>query len=129
MALLKHTWTSTVRSDVGVGITDSTVYQADAEGNLTDVALAGATKQINLTVDVSQVKSFFVEADQDVTLKTNSSSSPSQTFTLVAKKALSWNLDRHDANPLTVDITALYFVNAGTVDANIKGSFLQDLGV
>jgi hypothetical protein len=129
MALLKHTVTTSIRNDAGGGISDVAVYQADAEVNGSDTILAGHQVGINVDVDVSQIESFFIESDQALTVKTNSETSPAQSFSLAAKRALWWNVDRLDTNPLTVDITLLVFDNSlGSNDANIKFGFLLNLG-
>jgi hypothetical protein len=131
---LKHTWTTSIRTDNGGGVADSVAYTANSEANCGDLVAAGAVAEIDLPVDVSQIKSFFVESDQPVTLNTNAATTTSaaQTFTLTAKRALAWNTDQLAvagvACPLNVDITKLYFDNsAGIADANFKAGFLLDL--
>lgn len=86
---------------------------------------ASTTNQhLAISVDVSQLISFLIVSSRDLTLKTNSSSSPAQTFSLKAGQGFTWNQDNGTVNPLTVDITDLYFTNAGTVPAAVQMSFL-----
>ena len=77
------------------------------------------------SVDVSQLISFLIYSSQNVTVKTNSSSSPAQTFTLVAGIGLTWNNANGQSNPLTTDITDLYITNAGSTPAIMQFSFLR----
>src|ERR1039458_1811896 len=61
-----------------------------------------------LSVDVDQLISFLMYSSANVTVKTNSSSSPAQTLTLVAGIGLTWNNANGQSNPLTTDITGIY---------------------
>jgi hypothetical protein len=130
---LKHTYALSIKNDAGgTVLADTTIFTADAEHNISDVVGAGETLEIDINVDVDQIVSFFAESDKDVTMTTNNASTAlaDQTFQLLAKKGLYWNTDRHDSNPLTVDITTgLFFKNAGSVDANVRAGFLVDAGV
>ena len=127
---LKHTWSKAVKSDAGSAASQTDTYTAAAEENFDTDCAHAATREIDLAVDVSQIVSFFIYSDKDVTLKTNSTGAPAQTIALQAKKMLDWRNDDIGANPLTVDITKLFFVNAGGTaadDAKIKGGFLLDV--
>ena len=129
MAGIKHTWTTTVKNDAGANVlSDVTVITAVAEENFKDIATAGGTLEVDLVIDVSQIASFFIESTQAVTFDTNSTPGGAQTFSLAAGVALNWrNTDQVNANPLTTDITKLFFTNAGAVDATVVGGFLLDL--
>ena len=126
MAGIKHTWTLSVKNDAGANVVaDTEIVTADAEQNFSAVATAGLTKEIDLDITVANIVSFFIESTVAVTLKTNSTGSPAQTIALAAKKAFHWNnLDAINVNPLTTNITKLFFVNAGAADATIVGGFL-----
>jgi hypothetical protein len=125
---LKHTWTTSIRTDNGGGVADSIVVSGPAEANCSAIALAGQVLEIDLPVDVSQILSGFVESDQAVTLKTNSTTSAAQTFALTAKRAVAWKTGDIATCPWTTDVTRLYWDNsAGDTDANVKAGFLLDL--
>jgi hypothetical protein len=129
---VKHTYATTIKNDSGgTVVSDSTVYSADAEQNLSDTVNASSTKEIDLDITVANIVSFYIESDQDVTLKVNSTVSPDLTVSLSAKKAFWWNIDQlpTNVNPLTVNITKLYFINAGATVANLKGGFLVNQGI
>jgi hypothetical protein len=75
-----------------------TTYPAAAVNQLVTIAIAHAN-----------IQSIVILASSACIIKTNSSSSPSNTITLVPGVPLIWSLsDAYFANPITVDITALY---------------------
>jgi hypothetical protein len=130
MAGIKHTWTTTVKNDTGANVIgDVDILTAAAEENFSiTVAGGNTTGEVDIDVDVSQIVSFFIESSVAVTLHTNTTPAGAQDFDLAAKKALGWNAnDTVNVNPLTTDITKLYFVNAGTSSATIVGGFLLDV--
>jgi hypothetical protein len=58
---------------------------------------------------VANVKSFMLLATADMTIKTNSSSSPGNTINLKANLPLNWAASNgYFANPFTVDVTSLF---------------------
>ncbi len=60
------------------------------------------------------------DATSNVTVKTNSSSSPAQTLTCVPNKATVWNDDMAITNPITANITAFYVTNPNTVAGTLR---------
>jgi hypothetical protein len=128
---LKHTWGITVKTDSGSAATQTDTIEAGAEENFSDVAPDGDNLEVDLVVDVSQIKSFYIVSNKDVKLNTNALADidADQTINLAAGKMLHWNENDTGANPLTDDITKLFFVNAGLVEATVKGSFLLDITV
>jgi hypothetical protein len=90
---------------------------------------AGSSIELDVDIDVSKIVSFYCELDQAGRLDTNAEGTAlaDQYFDLTAKKMLYWNEGRHDANPLTDDITALFVTNlSGDTDATFKAGFLLD---
>ena len=126
---IKHTWSTSVKNDAGANvIADVDVLTATAEENFSIVVPAGTTGEVDLAIDVSQIVSFFVESTVAVTLHTNTTPAGAQDFSLAAKKALGWNAnDAVNANPLTTNVTKLYFVNSGASSATVVGGFLLDV--
>lgn len=126
---LTHTYVTAIKSaSGGTVVSESETFSADADHNISDIAEAGDVLEIDVPVDVSQIISFFIVSTEDVTLLTNSQQSPAQQFDLTAKKAIWWNTDRVEDNPLTVDITKLFFDNQGEDDATVKAGFLVEEG-
>lgn len=102
---------------------------ADSETNL-DVAVpdASADLQANVAIDISELASLFISADQDLTIYTNDAAggSPDDTIALKANKALVWTPNCGYSNPLSADVTALYITNASGVDTTLQIRLLQD---
>lgn len=194
---LTHTVGVTYRSDAGAITNTTDSYTADGEANFDGSAPTGIT-EIDLTVDVSAVKSLVLYSTVAVTLATNhapltlaslTSSSTTATATtsgahgfttgdtvtisaatptayngtyeitvtdtdeftytfaggtspatgtikatkgddtiaLAAGKQVVWTIDHLEANPLTTDVTAMYFINTGVTTGTVKLRFLVDV--
>lgn len=125
---LTQTWTLGVKNDSSsTVVADQYIYTGDAESNFNIAVPAGTTGAVVLAVTVANIVSFYVRSDQAVTFNTNSSTTPIQTFALAASIALAWNSGSNPnlgSNPLTTNLTTLYFVNAGATTATVKGGFL-----
>ncbi len=93
-----------------------------------EVAVAAETNDVQVlaNVDLTYLKAVHITSDQDVTLETNSSSAADDTIALKANNALIWAHDSYFANPFSVDISALYFSNAGATAATVKIWILTD---
>ena len=93
-----------------------------------EVAVAAETNDVQVlaNVDLTYLKAVHITSDQDVTLETNSSSAADDTIALKANNALVWAHDSYFANPFSVDISALYFSNAGATAATVKIWILTD---
>lgn len=90
------------------------------------VADAQTDVQINVAIDVTAVKEFYLVSDQDVTLETNSGSTPDDTLSLVANEPYVWHSTSLDSFLLTVDVTAFFITNASGSVANIDGHWVVD---
>jgi hypothetical protein len=110
-------------------VTGSFTNTADGEDNR-DVSVAAATNNVltNMNIDISQLKSLLVLSDKDVTIKTNSTSSPQETLTIKANVPYIYvsNTGANNAVPFAGDVTAFYLSNAGASDATVKIRMLQD---
>ena len=131
----KHTWSTAVKTDNGAGPVDSIDLYGAAEQNIGG-ALAGqkglqvnpgSVEEVDLSITVGNIVSFFLKSTTAMRVRTNSETVPAQTFELVANQSLAWNdasVPQPSANPLTVNITKLFFYNEGTVAATVIGGFL-----
>lgn len=102
--------------------------QAGAEANLDESLPIGTNTLVAFALDVSQCVSLFLLSDVALTLKTNSSGSPVNTFTLAAGVPFCWVLGdpplRDNAGAaVTTDITALYATNAAIAQLQIRCLF------
>lgn len=81
---------------------------------------------VALSVDVSQVKGVYIVCDQDVTLETNNSGSPTNTLALKANIPYVWYTNKYHTLVFSSDITALYVTNASAAVANLVVEILTD---
>lgn len=93
-----------------------------------DVTVPGGENEveINWSLDITQAELIFILSDQDLTLKTNSSSEPGDTITLKADIPYFWMKDGGIDQPLSVDVTKLYATRAEGEDANLQIRSLAD---
>jgi len=75
-------------------------------------------KEILLAMDISGLKAFAMMADVAMTVKTNDSSTPQETFVLVAGEALIYS-DGWSAL-FSGDVSALYVTNASGTDGTLR---------
>jgi hypothetical protein len=95
---------------------------ADAEKNMDPAISANQTnKAIDYQLVIARAKMLVLMATVDMTVKTNSSGSPANTFSLKANEPFVWTVDQgtlQDSSAVdVVDITHLYVTNttAGTL--------------
>lgn len=114
---LNQTWSAAGRSEAAT-ITEV----GDAEIYIPGISVTGADVEITCVVAAADIKMLWINSDQDVTLETNDGTTPDQTFSLVANVPLVWSSDMYHSNPITDDLTALFFskgANNATVDVAI----------
>ena len=121
-----HTVTRTV--DTGGGTVSKTnTYSADGRESREITVPDSATDQlVNLSIDVSQIKSLYIVSSKDITLETNSGGTPVDTVNLLADKPLLWQNDSYYTNLFGTDITAFYFTNASGAEATVNIEFVHD---
>lgn len=107
----------------GQTITKSIDVSAGKEVNIDEeIPAATADKLVAFNLDISQCKGLFMVSNVPVTIETNSSSAPANTFTLAANIPYAWvfgdsAMRDTAAAAVTVDITSLYVTNADAEDA------------
>jgi hypothetical protein len=115
------------KTNAGTVGTSTVTETGDTDSSLdTTIPNGGTNVLATFNVDVSQVVSFLMFSTQDMTVKTNSPTSPDQSFDLAAGHGFTWNSSHTDPNPLNVDIAAFYFTNNGTADATVNLRFLVE---
>lgn len=107
-----HEITYTVQYD-GLTYTQTDDQTFGAESNISETIAASASDAlVAWACDVSQLKGLFMVASGNMTVETNSGSSPGDTITLLAGVPLWWSTGLTGAtNPLTTDVTALYITS------------------
>jgi hypothetical protein len=124
-----HTTTTSWKNGNGTPLSTSVSVTADGESNFDSVVNTGVTDQlVSKTVDRTKVQSIYILSDTDVTLKTNSTGSPTDTIALVARVPVDWTINDTLAKcPITASVTAFYLTNAAGRQANINLRILANL--
>lgn len=121
-----HTVTQRVTTP-GRTVNSEKAYSGDAQESRTIAIADSVTDQlVNLTLDVSQIKSVYMVSDQDITVETNDGTTPTDTINLKADVAVLWNADIGYSNPFTADVTALYLSNASGSAATFEMEIVHD---
>jgi hypothetical protein len=119
MSGFTHKFGVTFSNDAGTIVSEVDSYTVDSEVNLDELVAASQTnKEYDIAALQAQIKTLAIYADQACTLKFNSSGSPTPTIVLAAKKAVLWNVDHQEDNPLTTNVTKVYVTT--TVATNLK---------
>ncbi len=90
------------------------------------VATAQTDYLVSFELTVAKCVAFFMVSDQDVTIETNSGSSPTNTIALKAGIPYVWYTNKYDSFKLTSDVTKIYVTNASGNTANVKIEALVD---
>jgi hypothetical protein len=101
----------------GIAVVDSAYTQtADAAQEIDTTIPANSTNYPLAvgTVELAKTKSFVLWFSTDCTLKTNSTGSPAETWTMKAGDAFIWNANNPTANPFSADLTEIYITNSTT---------------
>lgn len=106
---------STTINSTGVIAVDESI--PDASTNL----------QIALAFDKDELDYFAMVSDKNITVKTNSSSSPANTFTLTAEVMSSWMPGMIFANPFSADVTTIFVTNASGSAARLQIRVMVDV--
>ena len=126
-----HTITQTTTYDDGAVNVSKPMSDAQTAGEEHNIAESIADGQTDLlvayTLDFSQAKTFVMWPTVAMTIKTNSSGTPAQTFVLSAFEPVVWSAGQTAVtNPITTDITALYVTNASGAAGILNIRSLQD---
>lgn len=116
---------------LGSQTTDQTVtVTGDSEQVFAKDVPAGTTASLSFgSIDYTKVIALLLNSSGEaLTINTNAANaSGGNSFTLSAGKAIEWDNTQSVSNLLTSNVTALYFINAGTKTATAKVGFLLNL--
>lgn len=118
-----HTIRMTCSGGTGNGLAGTITGTGGAEANISETLPIGTNTLVAYVLDVSQAKSIYIQATTDCTIKTNSSSVPDRTLTIVGGEPIAWcsTYDSDVPNPWgSTDITALYVTNAAETQLEIR---------
>ena len=122
MAAVTNVFTDTITvtySGNGKSVSTKTgTYTGSKDAGVAAVIAAGGTNvEVDITFPHGTIQALILASDQDVTVKTNSSSSPTDTLAVKKTAGVIWGTDFVADCPITADVTKLYITNAGTTDA------------
>jgi hypothetical protein len=118
---ITHTLTISVTTG-GVALSKSFDVTDGSELNISEpVADAAANLEIAFAAVRAKLKSFYMVADQVLTVETNDGTTPDDTFTLVADRPVTWYEGCGVAinDFLSADITSIFASNASGDDATL----------
>lgn len=128
---IQHTRTLSVRSSTGGttggGASISATYTetGSVEVSFDDYLSAGITNyDVAISVTEATLQSLVISSDTEVTIKTNSTTVPDDTWVICPGRPLDWGASVGlFANPVTADITHLYITTS--LPARVRGLFLN----
>ena len=96
-------------------------YTGTKDAGIATVIPAGSVNlQVVLAFPVANIQSIVLDASQNVTIKTNSTTAPGDTINLNANFGIFWGIGGLPAKPLTVDVTSIYVSNPGALDSTFN---------
>jgi hypothetical protein len=127
MVAYSHTITLSFKSTSGNTKTAAIAIASIEELNASvPVPANSAAYQLVMGINPAHLNDLLFLCDQPVTLKTNSSSSPINTFVLVAGVPFYWTVTSGVTNPITTTVTSIYVVNSNSSIANLDILVGQD---
>lgn len=118
-------WTNGLRT-----VSGTQEYTGDAATTVDPITIADSETDtlVSATIDISQVKHIFMLSTVDMTIETNSSSAPTDTWVLQANVPYVWNVDLgvYYTNKITADVTAIYLTNASGAAGTFQMEVLYD---
>lgn len=104
-----------------------TTIEADAE-EVRELTVPAATtnQQIIIAFTMAALKSVLIKASSACTLKTNSTGSPDNTFSLDSDSGIIWNNQMTSANPFTANVTTMYITTPAGVSVELDIYALVD---
>jgi hypothetical protein len=111
-----------------INISASRTFTGESQTTLAPTIPASTTnQQILLAIDISLLKLLVIKSDQNISIKTNSSSTPDNTLNIVANVPYTWGDGDYNAKLLTADVESIFVTNATTSPANVEILALVDL--
>lgn len=100
---------------------------SDGEDNR-DVTLTASQADVEVAAafTTSNLVSIFIYSTQDLTLETNSSSAPDDTFAIKAGRPFFWQKDTGIPIPFTATVTKFFLTNGAASAADVNIRILKD---
>jgi len=119
-----------VSGQIGGSYSSSSPVAAGFRKSLFEEIPAEATTELLFDLDVSEVKLLAIRSDIPVTIKTNSATTPNNTFVLEAGQSFLWPLGEGvlkdtEGGAVASDITSLHVVNDGAIGTLRMDAFVD----
>jgi hypothetical protein len=119
--MYNHTIINSYTDDAGMVVNVATKFTGQTVSGYDGTIAALATNVlVEVAFAIADLQSLCIWSDTNLTIKTNSSTSPTQTINLLASVPIVWGTGLGSADPITADVTALYVTNAASNLANFK---------
>jgi hypothetical protein len=116
-----HKIISSYQDDAGPVFAATDAYTGNSEvGYDGSVPATTDNQEVDIGFTQSEVKALSLFSTTALTVKTNSSSAPTQTIVLAANQALVWGLNHVEANPITANVTKFFLSNDTAGAAVVK---------
>lgn len=118
-----HTFKRTSQIDGNSVLSSTEDVQSDLSVELDVTIPASTTNQaVAIAINPAKLRSLYMLATQQgLTVKANSTGSPTNTYTLVAGVAFEWSADAaYFSNPVASTISTIYVTNAGSTSARLR---------
>ncbi len=121
---IQYTLAAGVTTSTGGRLSGSSIEYGSTEHGIDLVLAASTTNQlVTIALTVANIQSFLIESDADVTIKVNSSGSPTETIALKGGIPFLYGKSSgYFTNPFATNVTALYLTN--TVATRFQAKFL-----
>ena len=119
--MFNHTIIDSYTDDAGAVFSTSNKFTGQTEAAY-DGTIAGTTTDqlIDLAFPTTGLQCVCLWSDTNLTVKTNSNTSPAQTINLLANVPVEWGTGMGGTNPITAAVTSLYVTNGTANPARFK---------
>src|ERR1700746_567894 len=119
--MFNHTIIDSYTDDAGAVFSTSNKFTGQTEAGYDGTIAANATNfAIDIAFPITGMQCVCLWSDTNLTVMTNSSSSPAQTINLLANVPVEWGTGMGTTNPITAAVTSLYVTNATANPAKFK---------
>lgn len=111
-----------------IGAASQTVDEESAFRYASNVPASTTDRQVPVSVDFSELKLVFIHSDAAVTVETDDSAAPDQTFSLAADQFIFWCSSMPTTCPITTDFEHIYLTTGaiGSDGANVTIILVHD---
>lgn len=123
-------FSATIKESIEIGgetFVFANTYTASARTSVRDTIDTGETVfEIAVHIDIAELKALFIVSTQTITVKTNSSGDPDDTFEMIAGEPLIWHTASIHTKPLTVDVASVFVANSSGETATLSFFAITD---